>query len=219
MSILPGWFPGGMAAAEGLTTIVKQAHSSASDMAATVTAPADIIAGDLLIMVDFSFGAYSPPTAVTPSNWNNVLNLTTGTKSRGMIHWKLANGSEASSVITGMNGSTGFSSKLIVVFRGDIPATLITTSTMNSEATTGNPASQNVAASGGTPPLVVMGFYMASAAVDPRTMSPAKDGEVAPADNGNWLAWKIYNTSPANVSVDMDDEGSNLLASTYFQMA
>lgn len=220
MSFLPGWCPGSAVASRRLTTIVKQDDSSFSGMAATITAPDDIIAGDMLVMADFTFGAYSPPAAVTPAGWTNIINLAVGTKSRGMVHYKLANGSEASSVITGMNGATGFTSKVIATFRGNIPATLLTISgVVNSQATTGDPTAQNVAASGGLPPLVVLGFYMASAAVDPRTMSPAKDGEVAPSDNGNWIAWKIYNTAPANVSVDMADEGENILGSTYIQMA
>ena len=50
-------------------------------------------------------------------------------------------------------------------------------------------------------------------------MSPAKDGEVA---NGTtpYLAYKVYNSSPANVSVDMDDEGDgNTLQSCYIEVA
>ncbi|HWE21758.1 MAG TPA: hypothetical protein VG758_32045 [Hyphomicrobiaceae bacterium] len=48
-------------------------------------------------------------------------------------------------------------------------------------------------------------------------MTPAKDGEinvVLGALNA-YLAYKIYNSSPVNVTVDMDDEGTNELYSCY----
>jgi len=94
---------------------------------------------------------------------------------------------------------------------------------MASEFTSGNPAAQTVNASGGAPPLIVLGCYVAAInAVNPRTFNPAKDGEIqATAVDGPedlWLAYKIYNSSPADVAIDMDDEGLfNALVSCYIQ--
>jgi hypothetical protein len=111
--------------------------------------------------------------------------------------------------------------KVLVVFRGNVPIAVATPNTWGHEITANNPVAQSVTASGGTPPLVVFGGYRSnSAAVDPRTFtvggSPAKDGEVASTSNLSYLAWKIYNSSPADVSVDMDDEGgTNMLQSGY----
>jgi len=71
--------------------------------------------------------------------------------------------------------------------------------------------------------LIVLGCYVAAInAVNPRTFNPAKDGEIqATAVDGPedlWLAYKIYNSSPADVSIDMDDEGLfNALVSCYIQ--
>ncbi|HYM98203.1 MAG TPA: hypothetical protein VET25_00545 [Aestuariivirgaceae bacterium] len=92
---------------------------------------------------------------------------------------------------------------------------------------TGNPAAQTVTASGGVAPLVVLGAYGARGFIDPRTFtvggSPAKDGEVhnEPGGFSNIVfAWKIYNASPADVVVDMDDEiEANYLQSFYIEMA
>ena len=52
-------------------------------------------------------------------------------------------------------------------------------------------------------------------------MSPAKDGEIQSDEGGieffdNWLAYKIYNSSPADASVDMDDESSENYLSSFF---
>jgi hypothetical protein len=50
-------------------------------------------------------------------------------------------------------------------------------------------------------------------------MSPAKDGE-ATSGSDCYLAWKIYDASPADVTADMDDEGTvNALASGYLACA
>ena len=113
----------------------------------------------------------------------------------------------------------GTSAKILLVFRPDAPIT--TAAHADPDQFTGNgiPAAQTVTASGGTPPLIVFGAYSSSGTINPRTMSPAKNGEVA---NGTtrYIAWKIYNSSPANVSVDMDDEGDgNTLQSCYIEVA
>jgi hypothetical protein len=120
---------------------------------------------------------------------------------------------------------------VMLVFRGNTPANSITVLDVGSEITTGNPAAQTVTAASGVPPFVVIGAYGCgpSGLVNPRTFtvggSPAKDGELnafadgAYTDTDAWLAWKIYNASPADVVVDMDDESTNALISAYFQMA
>jgi hypothetical protein len=221
MSFLPGWFPGGAAASNRLTTIVKQAHSTeVADN--TITAPADIIAGDLLILMDATAGSYGAPTLVTPSGWTNIVNITTG-KGRMAVHRKIADGSEASSNIVTMGGAYDvLFNKILVVYRGNIPATSQTTSTPNTQATTGDPGAQTVSASGGVAPLVVIGCYASDGTVDPRTFtqggSPAKDGE-ANGNTSGYQAWKIFNTAPADIVVDMQDEGTNFLASFYVSLS
>ena len=117
-----------------------------------------------------------------------------------------------------MNG-TGSDDKVLLVFRGNKAASSLNVASVNSEATAGNPTSQTVTSSGGTPPLVVLGGYGADTTLTPRTFSPAKDGEVNSSIYA-YLAWKIYNSSPANVSIDMDDNGgANILQSCYIEMS
>jgi hypothetical protein len=219
-NILPGWFPF-MAAPEGGLASITQVGSSTST-AATITLPADIQAGDLIVILDGANSAFATPAAVTPTDFTNHANNTVTPPYEGyrlMLSSKLAVGTEGSASITGMNGNAG-NTKACYVFRGDIPATSRTPSTFNGEGTTGDPAAQNVAASGGSAPLVVLaGYFARSGPVDPRTFSPAKDGEINAGSGVLYLAYKIYNSSPADVSVDMDDEVTNLLQSGYIEMA
>lgn len=201
-----------------VTTLVKQADATSTG--ASVTAPADIIAGDLLVLADVA-GGPSLPAAVTPSGWTLIASTTAGTTLRGMLHYKIATGDEASSIITGMNGSTN--NKVLLVFRPNAPIQSATPNTFGAEGTTNNPSPQTVIASAGTPPLVVLGLYGAGVAVDPRTFtvggSAAKDGEVSASGNRLYTAWKIYNSSPANVVIDMDDESLQVLQSGYIAVA
>ena len=84
------------------------------------------------------------------------------------------------------------------------------------ETTDGNPSAQVVGASSGTPPLIVIGAYGTTGTVDPRTFSTTKDGEITADSFNAYLAYKIYNSSPQDSSIDMDDEGdANILQSCY----
>lgn len=56
-------------------------------------------------------------------------------------------------------------------------------------------------------------------AVDPRSLSPARDSEIN-LTNYLCFTYKIYNSSPADVAVDMDDDGCMKgLQSLYLQAA
>lgn len=210
----PTFMPSSESAA--LTTITQQ--SSATSTATTITAPAGINAGDLLVLLDYVIDIFSTPTSVVPSGFTSISDVTSG-KTRCILSYKKADGTEGSTSLTGMSSGSGTLYKTLVTFRGDVAATTITSNDPGGQATTGNPTAQTVTASGGSPPLVVIGGYASSNNVSPRTMSPAKDGEVGNGTNV-YIAWKIYNSSPADVSVDMDDEGSavHCLTSCYIEM-
>lgn len=211
--------------AGGALTAITQVLSATST-ATTITAPSGIQAGDLIVLLDRAegdpFGGV--PASAVPTDFNTItdVNMTTASVEgiRTILSYKLANGTEGSSSLTGMAG-TGRVDKALLVFRGDKAASTITVASANGQATNGNPTAQNVTASSGIAPLVVIGGYTSEdtiPGVSPRTMSPAKDGEVNP-NTSLYLAWKIYNSSPADVSVDMDDEDENSLVSCYIQMS
>lgn len=215
-------------AAAAAVTSLSQIASTTSSNSATVTGSASIVAGDLLVLLDavWNLGA-NPPASSVPTGFTSIVTSSLGTANatRATLSFKIATGAEASASITGMTG-TGGASKILTVFRGNVAITSASALDPEQTSTDANPAALTVNASSGTPPLVVVAGYSSSAAVNPRTFtvggSAAKDGE----QNGtgtlldDWLAWKIYNSSPADVVIDMDDEGlSNTLVAAYIQCA
>lgn len=209
-----------LAAAGGaLTTLSEQA--SATSTAATITGPASIAAGDLLVLWDAANGSFGEPTSVVPTGFTSIIDFSTvGTDLRCIASYKIADGSEASATITGMDGAAA-DHKMLYVFRGNVAISSVSANDTASEINIGNPLAQTVNASGGTPPLIIFGGYLSlGSTIDPRTFtvggSPSKDGEISTGTDA-YLAYKIYNASPADTVVDMDDEGStyNALASFY----
>lgn len=221
MNFLPGWSPGFIAS--GALTSITQVGTSTST-GATINFPAGIQAGDLIVLVDRAIGSFNTlPTDVTPSGFTligTVNQAATGSpfvSVRQNLWYKLATGSE-SGALTGMDGA-GSDHKAMYVFRGNKAASVLTVGSVGGQSTDSDPTAQNVTASSGVAPLVVIGAYGSTGTVDPRTFSTTKDGEINPSVNC-YLAYKIYNSAPADSSIDMADEGSgNSLQSCYIQMS
>jgi hypothetical protein len=203
-----------------LSSIVQQASSTSTT--STITAPAGIIAGDLLVLMDSATSALSTPTSVIPAGFTQITQSNGtggGAGQRQILSYKLADGSEAGASITGMTGN--FLRKVLATFRGNVPATAVTPAGAAAQTTSGNPSAQIVPSGIGIGPLVVVAAYGAIQAIDPRSFTPSADGELFPAgtDDG-YFKFKIYNSSPANVTVDMDDEGDvQSLTSCYIEMS
>ena len=180
---------------------------------------------DVALFIDHC-GATDPPTAVTPSGFTNVINDSGEAEpgTRAMANWKKLAGSEGS--VTGMNASTGGvnpdNNKIGLVFRPSRDFTTLTVSTpQTSGITDANPSSITVDPS--ADPLAsvligVAGVYVGTATFS--TASPAFDAEINISDNDLRVGYKIYNTSPASHSIDINDLGScNWLAGFYFTAA
>lgn len=210
-SFLPGMFPGAGNAAPSIAFV-----ASATSTASTIVAPADIQAGDLIVMADAgqSTGAV---TRVTPTNFTSLASFAPSGTTGMVFSYKKAVGNEGGTNITGMN-TPGPMRKAMLVLRRSPAAATVTPSAVNSEGTTGDPSSQNAAASGGTPPLVVLAAYFSTAGVTTKVFSPAADGNASP-NSGLSLDYKIYNTAPQDTTIDEADSGTNGLASCYIEMA
>lgn len=189
---------------------------SSSSSSSTIVIPGNIQAGDIIVLTDKAAGTTGIPTTVVPTGFTSIINSSGGT-ARLISSYKIADGTESGTTITGMNGASS-NRKALVVLRPDAPATSVTAFSTAGQVTDGNPTLQTVTAGSGTPALVVFGVYGTdSTAIAPRTFSPAPDAEITPATN-HYLAYKIYNADPVNTSVDMDDEGlDNCLQSFYIQ--
>lgn len=232
MNFLPGWNPG-FIAGRGVATTIAFQNSTTAQNSGTVTGHASIIAGDLLVYLDRGYNKGGFPTSVTPADFTNILDFTANVDTKMMLSVKIATGAEASAAITGMSFSGGGGNKILAVFRPDALITTASAQDPDSEGAAGNPSAQTITSGSGAVPLVVLGCYgsyssgTGAAVVNPRTFtvggSPAKDGEInstVASSEDLWLAYKIYNSSPANVVVDMDDEGSyNTLGSCYIQVS
>ena len=221
MSFLPGMFPviAAAAAVAPLTTLSQVL--SATSSASTITAPAGIQAGDLILFMDHGENlAPGAPAAVAPNDFTAITDSITDPFGRTTLYYKIANGTEGSSSLTGMSG-TDYQQKLICVFRGDVPIKAVTIQNLQSTVTDNNPSSIAITSGSGAVPMIVVGCYFVynTGAVNPRTFSPAKDGEVANSDD-MYIAWKFYDVgeTPANVTIDMDDEGfENILIGLYIE--
>lgn len=199
----------------GITVI--SFFDSATSTASTITAPASINAGDAIILFDRPVSSGTPPSTV-PTNFISIGD-NVNTNLRSILSYKLALGTEGGTSITGANGSTS-NQKVMLVFRGNTAASLITISSFVGQATTGNPTAQVVPLTGQPAPLVVFGIYSANGSISGanRVMTPTKDAEFD-AVNSAWIAYTIYNSAPTDTTVDMGAVSTqNILQSFYLTM-
>lgn len=223
-----------------VATITKVSESEANNNN-TLTMPSGIIAGDIIFYTDATTDDDDVNTDTTPSGFTKLATATVDINlentCRCSLYVRLATGIEASQPISGgFSSPDGIAAKQCIVFRGDIPATSISAHGALSQGANSNPSPQTQSASALVAPLIIVGVYNdttspSAGSVNPRTFtvggSPAKDGEtevnssvfVGPPgeeiETGTdlWFAWKIYNSSPQDAVIDMDDEGLNILLS------
>jgi hypothetical protein len=193
--------------------------SSGSAGNTTVTVPAGVIAGDLLVFVD-SADAPTPATGSVPAGFTLIRTDNVGGGAQ-IVSYKIAVGNEAGTNIVGSTVSTQWRSCLFV-FRGNVPIKTVTAAGVNGQATASDPTAQTITSGSGTPPLVAIADYRGTTPAT-RTFSRAADGTISnPAPNAGITSasYKIYNSAPANISVDMTDEGLiNILQSFYLALS
>lgn len=192
--------------------------SSATAIAATITWPS-VQAGDIAYVIDSASNSSGAPTSVTPSGFTNIFDSGAFlTFYKVMVSRKICTGSESGS-LTGMDG-TNSDNKVLLVFRATKAAASVTNSTPTSEATAGNPASQDILASGQVTPLIVFGVSAASGTAAFSTASPAFDATVATSAGRLLVGYKIYNAAPADHTIDQNDLGTmNYLAGFYSRIS
>lgn len=191
----------------------------------TITAPTNIMRGDLLVLLQYAKNSTAAlPTNTAVVTFTNSVGTATGSSdTRIVARYKIADGSECGATITGMNG-TATNSKHLLVFRSTQgPITVPAVSAYNATVVDTNPGAQTISASGQTTPLIAIGTYHnSSAAVDPRVFTvggvESADGEISNTTS-HYVKYKIYNSSPSDISVDMDDEGTeNALSGFYIRV-
>lgn len=191
--------------------------SAVSSSSATVTMPASVASNDLAIVCDYC-ASNTTPAEVVPSGFTlfgtSLTHNPGGGGTRRVLSYKVLAGSEGGASLTGMTGIST-RNKSILVFRSSGAGTWGTPQDIAEHLDDGNPASQTINV--GSAPLVAVAYYnVNSGTLSPRDFSPSEDAEVTVAGTVAYAKYKIYNSSPSNITVDMEDEGAgNHLSSFY----
>lgn len=205
-----------------LNAILKSAGSalfvtfsnSATSTIATVTVPVGVARGDLLVLFDRAADTAGFSASVVPAGFTSVTDITIGTTTRFISSFKIANGTEGGTNITGMNG-TNVNAKILLVFstQGSVSGLALGVS---NEVTDLDPAPQTISISNEIAPVVVLGYIRQQAATT-QSFTPTQDGTVT---NGvNYVFYKSFNGNPQNVTFDCGDGGnSNQLYSFYIRL-
>jgi hypothetical protein len=202
--MLPGWMPGG-----GISRPIPviSLFGQATSAAATITLPASIAAGDLIVLLDRARNSnLSSPATVVPSGFTSVSDVNDAFAFRQIVSVKLATGSEGGASITGMSGNAQ-NSKIVAVFRKDTVTTSLNILDVEGFASlSGNPPAQTVNCSASGQPLIVFGCYGVLSGAPTRTFTPAQDAEIVQATT--WLRYRAYPAAPVDTTVDMDNPSS-----------
>lgn len=168
--------------------------------------PNTVQAGDILFAIDGAgAGMGNPPIGFTllqtftpnsidiPMLWN--------------LSYKIAVGNEGNSDV-GTDGGF-FNDSFIFVLRPNGAVSSVDNVGWVSRPTHSNPASIVLNNSGGKTPQLVIGIFMSGDGTpfSPRNFFPASDGEMT--EFFTYVQWKVYNSSPINTAIDMDDEGDD----------
>jgi hypothetical protein len=189
-------------------TYRAQANSAAS----TVVIPSGTVIGDIIILFDKAINSTGEPTTVVPTDFTQIDLGFNGVR-KHIVSYKVAVSGDPGATITGMNG-TSANRKMIVVIQPSATIKDLAINDKASEQTDGTPTNQVANASAEVNPTLVLGFYGQQAATS-QSMSPSADGTVS-NDTVNYIRYKIYNSSPQDVTVSEGDGGlSNYLCSFY----
>lgn len=204
--------------ASGLTSIAFQ--TSAWVRAASITCPS-IQAGDVAVLFDWAVNFTGVPTLAIPSGFTQI-STNTGTAHRGTVSYKVLSGTESGVSLSGQTGAAG-QNKAILIFRPNGAISTVTTSTWLGEVTTGNPAAQTIAASGQPVPLIRLATAAQNVTGSVSFAAGTFDGTVTAGNDGTAInqivGYAVQNSSPSDNNVDMNDFGTNWLASGWIRFA
>lgn len=182
---------------------------SAVSSGASITVPAAAQENDIAFLADCRLDGASNSipsgfTALANGLWDSI---------RLRTSYRVLGAAPGGSSITGMDGTTD--SKVMLVFRPSSVASSIAVPTWGSEATSGNPGEQTISASGQTVPLVVIGVSATTGTPAFSVETPAFSANVV---QGNVrVGYTVYNTSPADHTVDHADLGDNVFQTGYIR--
>ncbi len=188
--------------------------NSSTSTTSSITAPASILAGDLLFILSRGTSA-SAPALVTPSGFTVIPNTNlTLFGSRTASFYKLATGTEGGTSLSVISATQMTS--IMMVFRRSVAATTLTPSTWTGQFLSGTPSNQTV--SGGTATLVVIGALYSSGGTLSMTDSPAFDATVVNGTVAS-VGYRLLNSGTTSDTISTTVTGSSYLASGYISMS
>jgi hypothetical protein len=115
------------------------------------------------------------------------------------------------------NATSGNHRTIAVLFRPSTAITSVTYTSTGGQSTVNNPSVQTVSVSSQPQAAMAMAVYTAQTAIDPRTSSITMEELNASGVTAFYVKYKLYTAGEARTdfTVDMDDEGTNLLQSFY----
>jgi len=211
--------------AKELTFVAALNVNAVSGSSVTITHPGTVQVGDLMVLFYNGWDNDNERFDNNPLNITPIyLNSYGYTSSTAM---GLAISAERLTTLTAIttntsNGSFDHLSYVALYFRPNFTISTITASTPVNENTTGNPTAQTVLAAGQQTPLIVLGSIQT-------TGTPVFNASTTPAFDDTWdatgtgintrVGYKLYNSSPVNHTIDMDDLGTNRLTSLWLRVS
>lgn len=190
------------------------AVNSSTNNTTTIVAPSGIQADDILVFSNYVLN-YSSGTV--PSGFTGIV-LTEVNVVDHRTSYKIADGTEGGTTITGMTGSD-FACGLLVFRPNFTPS--VSFATWNSEGTDGNPASQTVVSPTDKPVLVIYAAGSRTSVPSFSSESPAFDGTISVGPTGASLliGFSAYVTNAPSHTADVGDSGNrNTFHSGYLQL-
>jgi hypothetical protein len=178
--------------------------------ATTVTLPVGTAAGDIAILSNTG-GAFiinnAPPP---PTGWTPIHGTTTGLIT-GSHSYKLLNSSDVSAGSITIGTTYGSSNRkiLITVRPSRTPLALVVRSP-NAQGTPNAPANQTLSISAVTSPIISFATYYTNGSLGTAGSSVTM---TLLGGSNHAVKYLINNSAPANITLSMADEGSNILMS------
>ena len=210
----------GAGAAGGVANILEyRSHTHTVAASTDVTIPSGIDApeaGDFIIAMASGNGSTAP---LTPPGWTLIVNDNPISSAEINIVAKISDGTETGSLQ--MFTSANDTDRGIVLALKSGLSSLGSIVDAEADGRNTDPSAQVKNASTlGNIPFIVFGYYASGTSVDPRVFTgDTPDGEEGGTEA--WVKWKFYGagSSPADITIDMDDEGSdNSLASAIIEV-
>lgn len=201
--------------------------ASSTSTTHTVPLPTGVQSGDVVVLFAFVMSAVSNSTIPTdglPTGFTEVANVTgvmNGQGARLKVSAKvLAAADVTAGSVDAAISAADVNSYGMLAFRPSGAVSVLSPSTWSGQLTSGDPTAQTVPASAAAAPVIVFGWvYMGNNAPAFSTETPAFDETIA-ISSSRIFAYKIYNTSPADHTVDcIDSSNYNGLASGYLELA